>query len=350
MSDGIAGFAGLQSCGSPWACPVCSAKIAPVRAGDIQKAVDEWHARGNTVVFVTMTMRHNTGQKLSDLWDGLSGAWGKVTSGSSWERDSDLYGGQDVIRSKTRQLNKVKFKVETPGKRINFIRAVEVTHGDNGWHVHVHAYLFCKPMMSTKEVAELQASMFGRWRRALVNSGFDAPTVRRGVDAKIIVPGSGTDQGDYLTKNTYDPAAYAAKVLERKEQRKKERRDGWELAGGMGKLARRDNRSPFEILADVVALGDADDLARWFVFEQSSKGRRQITWSHGFREYLNLPVEELTDEEIAAREAGGAVVMEFYHTEWQVICWHKARVLKLVELGCSKVVVLKIIYDLVKRS
>jgi hypothetical protein len=322
MSDGVAGFAGLQSCGSPWACPVCSGKISPVRATEIQKAVDEWHKRGNKVVFATFTMRHDAGQKLQDLWDGLSHAWGRVTSGSSWERDSDMYGEQPVERVKVRQLNKVKYEVRTPGRRINFIRAVEVTHGENGWHVHIHVYLFCHREMTTKTAEKLGYTMFGRWRRALVNKGFKAPSLRRGVDVKLVDPGNGQELGKYFAKNVYAGPD-------------KKKRAGWELAGGTGKDGRRGNRSPFEILADIVALGDADDLARWFVYEQSSKGRRQITWSHGFRELLGVGMEK-TDEEIAADDKQGDVVMTFDLDEWKIVRWHKGRVLKLVELGCTK--------------
>lgn len=333
MSDGKAGFAGLQSCGSPWACPVCSGKIAPVRASEIQRAIDAWHALGNRVVFSTFTMRHNAKQKLAPLWEGLSHAWGRVTSGSSWERDSDVYGAVPVERVKIRQLNKVKFEVRTPGKRIHFIRAVEVTHGDNGWHVHIHALLFVNSKMSQGDATALGLAMFGRWKLALVNKGFSAPTEKHGIDSKIVPVDGSVPLGEYFSKAVYGQPL-----------KKKFKAVGWELAGGMGKLGRRENRTPFQILADVVTHGDADDLARWFVFEQSSKGRRQITWSHGFRDFLNLGPEK-TDEEIAAEKLKGVVVIEFLFTEWQDLrlYLYKGKILTLAEYGCSKEQVLKII-------
>lgn len=333
MTDGKAGFSGLQSCGSPWACPVCSGKIAPVRAAEIQSAVDAWHARGGRIVFNTFTMRHKSSQTLEDLWDGLSHAWGKVTSGSSWERDSDLYGGQDIERTKTRQLNKVKFKVVTPGRRINFIRAVEVTHGDNGWHVHIHVLMFVRDSMTQQEATTFGLEMFGRWKRALVNKGFEAPSVRRGIDSQLVPLDGTVPLGEYFSKAVYG-------------QPKKQKKIGFEVAAGMSKVARRENRTPFQILADIVAFGDADDLARWFVFEQSSKGRRQITWSHGFRDFLGLSAEK-TDEEIAEEDLGGDVVMTFTADEWQDyrLYMSKGRLLTLVELGCSKPQVLKLLRE-----
>lgn len=334
MSEGRAGFAGLQSCGSPWACPVCSGKIAPVRAAEIQSAIDAWHALGNRVVFNTFTMRHNSSQALDTLWDGLSYAFGRVTSGSSWERDSDLYGGQAIERTKVRQLNKVKYTETTPGNRINFIRAVEVTHGDKGWHVHIHALMFVNAKMSQADATALGLSMFGRWKRALVNKGFGAPTREHGIDSKLVPVDGSVPLGDYFAKAVYGQAPAKPKF----------KAVGWELAGGMGKMGRRENRTPFQILADVVALGDLEDLNHWRNFEQASKGRRQITWSHGFRELLGLTVEK-TDEEIAAEDTGGDVVMKFLFTEWQDLGLyrHKGRILTLVELGCNKEQLLKIL-------
>jgi hypothetical protein len=336
MTDGKAGFSGLQSCGSPWACPVCSGKIAPVRAAEIQAAVDAWHARGGRVVFNTFTMRHFSKHVLDELWDGLSHAWAKVTSGSSWERDSDKYGGEEITRKKVRQLNKVKYDTFVPGRRINFIRAVEVTHGDNGWHVHIHALLFVKGSTTQADADRLGLDMFGRWKRALVNKGLPAPTRTHGIDSKLVPLDGSVPLGEYFAKAVYGQAPKPPKF----------KAVGFELAGGMGKLGRRENRTPFQILADIAALGDAVDLAHWRNFEQASKGRRQITWSHGFRDLLGLGAEK-TDEEITEEDLGGDVVMTFAFTEWQELRLyrHKGRILTLVELGCDKRQLLRILRD-----
>lgn len=335
MTDGkAAGFAGLQSCGSVHACPVCSGKIAPVRAAEIQAAVDAWHSRGGRVIFNTFTMRHFDKHVLDALWDGLSDAWAKVTSGSSWERDSDKYGDVPVIRTKTRQKNKIKFTVETPGNRIHFIRAVETTEGANGWHVHIHALLFVRGDVSQDDATALGNEMFGRWKRALVNAGLPAPTRKHGVDSRL-VPADGTmPLGEYFSKAVYG------------QPRKSTSKVSWELAGGMGKHGRQGNRTPFQILADVLEHGDVVDLAKWRDFEQASKGRRQITWSHGFRDLLGLGAEK-TDEEIAEEENGGDVIMTFTAVEWREarLYLHKGRILSLVEMGCTKPQVLRILFS-----
>src|SRR5690606_39143584 len=60
-----AGFGGLATCGSVWACPVCSAKIAVRRASEVEQALNWNVERGGTVVFATLTVRHRRGQSLS---------------------------------------------------------------------------------------------------------------------------------------------------------------------------------------------------------------------------------------------------------------------------------------------
>jgi len=41
-----AGFGSLQTCGSPWVCPVCSAKIAAERRNELARGVEAWRKLG----------------------------------------------------------------------------------------------------------------------------------------------------------------------------------------------------------------------------------------------------------------------------------------------------------------
>ena len=45
-NSGIAHYAGLTTCGSIWACPVCSAKIRNTRALEISAATAAWDFAG----------------------------------------------------------------------------------------------------------------------------------------------------------------------------------------------------------------------------------------------------------------------------------------------------------------
>ena len=65
-SPGIgAGFSGLVTCGSVWACPVCSAKILARRSLELGAGLLAWEAAGGRLVMGTLTMRHHRGHRLA---------------------------------------------------------------------------------------------------------------------------------------------------------------------------------------------------------------------------------------------------------------------------------------------
>ena len=121
--------------------------------------------------------------------------------------------------------------------------------------------------------------MFGRWRRALERKGFDASN-EHGWDLRKAQLGEG-DLADYFTKMAH------------------------EVTGAAGKHGRSHRgRTPMQLLADAVDTYRADNLARWWEWEEASDGRRQLTWSrgrHDLRLFANLG-RDATDEEIAEDE------------------------------------------------
>lgn len=288
-ADRRAGFAGLATCGSVWSCPVCSERILRGRQDELASAIAEWEGRGNRVALITLTMRHHKGQALADLWDGLSYAWGKVTSGRTWGRLNQSY-GTPITRTITAGRRKGQTVTEN---RLGWARVVETTHGASGWHVHVHAALFLPAGVTVDQVDDLGGSMFAGWSAALVRKGFRAPLEDHGVDIRLAgaaYGGSMDRLSDYFAKGTYDVDATALAL---------------ELARGDLKTARGGNRTPFRILSDVSAFGLAEDVDLWLEWEKASKGRRQLTWATGFRAEL-LTAAESTDEELAAEELGTA--------------------------------------------
>lgn len=262
-SGGVGGFAGLSTCGSVWACGVCNAKIMARRQLEIGAAVEVWKASGGQVAFGTMTMRHWSGHRLGDLWAALSKAWGKVTAGSSWLRDKKRFG------------------------IAGWLRVVEVTFGENGWHVHIHALFFLESSTVAPELEALKSSMFGRWSAALKSLGLPSP-LAAGQDLRVLDGAADEQLSRYFTK-----AVQQAKRI------------GLEMTSTQTKTARGvfGTRSVWSFLDDVIDQGDADSLDRWHEFQRGSKGRRQLTWSQGIRELLGLRAEK-SDEEVAGEELG----------------------------------------------
>lgn len=315
-----AGFGGIQNCGSVWACPVCSAIIAAERQREIEAVIREAQRRGYGIVSATFTMRHNKGHALKTLWDGLSDAWHAVTSGSVWLAEQDAFG---VMVDRIVKTGKRKGQVVVES-RIPWVRVVETTVGDHGWHVHVHFLLFVAPgslcagpLVEHDIAGELLRSMFGRWEAGLASHGLDAMRDSGGMDYRVV-----TDDADaagtwaaYLTKNTYDAALSAS----------------FEVARGDLKTAASGHRKPFDVLRDLYTRGEVEDLELWHEWERGSKGRQQIGWSLAAAHLR--PVEpEKSDQEIVDEDRGGETVLWLTLAGWRVAHRHKAEILEAAEV------------------
>lgn len=110
----VAGYAGLLTCGSVWLCPVCSAKIARCRKQELERVICAAVMLGAHVSLLTLTVRHRKSHTLTALWDVISYAWNATMSGAG----------------------SAEFKQQLG--LIDWAKTVELTHGPNGWHVHLH--------------------------------------------------------------------------------------------------------------------------------------------------------------------------------------------------------------------
>lgn len=297
-------YSGLASCGSIWACPVCSAKIRNRRAEDISKAAANWTDEGNSVVAAAFTVPHNRGHQLKDTFEAVASSFRKIQQGKKWQ---DLRAELGIMGQ---------------------IRAVECTYGENGWHPHIHALFFCSArryVTSEEEyvtstgktrtrrtygydvgeidqagLVKLTLHLRKAWGDAIVAAGFNRPSEIHGVDVQLVA--SAEEAGAYIAK-TQDGKAV-----------------GNEVARGDMKLGRKGGRTPFQILDDFRWTGDEDDLRLWHEWEQVTHGRRAIFWSDHLRALL-LPDEgeEATDDEIAAEEVGGENVAMIDKITWKGI-------------------------------
>lgn len=270
-----ADYGRLMTCGSVWACPVCSARILYERTREVAQAIEAWEARQGQVGLVTLTVRHKRSDSLKEVWALVSKAWSRVTSGKRWAT--------------------VKADLGLAG----WLKTTEVTHGANGWHVHLHLLVFLDDSVSEDRFAAATGSLIQRWTDCVASLGGSA---LNGVqDAKLLVNPT-LETAAYLTKNVYMPDDLALEVT---------RGDLKESAG----------RTPFGILQDAWESNErgqrnAADWALWREYEQASFRKRQQTWSQGFRASLGLD-DERTDEEIAADEEGDPELGE----EVTTVCW-----------------------------
>ena len=316
-----AGFGGLQTCGSTWACPVCSESIQAVRQAEVAGAIETWQVGGGSVLFGTLTLRHNRGHGLAELWDAIGPAWNRTTSGAGVAWDGSKKVGGEVG-------DRARFGIA------GIIRLVETKVGVNGWHPHIHFLIFTEDALQAAGVRDLEGRLFGRWEAALAKKGL---SVLRsvGIDLRPVTVGDG-GLGDYFAKATYraDETTAAAAA--------------YEVTGSVTKRAGKGGRTPFDLLSDVVEHGDADALDLWHEWERASLGRRQLTWSHGFRARLAemaaaqasaaaaLLAEERTDEQIVEDDSlAGTVVYSWGREAWNLGGWayRKSDLLEAAEEG-----------------
>lgn len=266
-TDGVGGFAGLSTCGSAWACPVCSAKIAAGRQAELAAAMEVWGRRGGTFALITLTVGHTRSDALAELWDDLQRAY----------RSLGMTYAAKVLRQVVAHT----------------VRATEVTRGElNGWHVHYHVLAFVKPGADVASAAE---GYVREWQAAVKRSGRKA--TRAAQDWTAVDPDDAADVGPYIAKGGYKTGGGAAEVTRADWKRSKGGRTQWDLLDGALALADGEVSDRLERCGFTPA-----DGALWAEFEVASKGRRQLVWSKGAKE--DLSVDEVTDEELAEEELG----------------------------------------------
>lgn len=247
-------YKNLITCGSVWICSVCASRITEQRAADLQKAVTSWHVNGGFVAMLTFTLRHDSSDKLADVLKALRKSYRDFKSGRSWSEFEKMFCWSGSVT------------------------ALEVTHGQNGWHPHLHALVFFEPM-SAHTWREFKSMAKTRWLSSLERSNRDA-TWEHGLDIRE----SDQDVYDYIAKFGQEPID-TGWTLER------------EIAKAAVKQAREGGRTPFQLVMDY---GNGDVAAGKLFQEYAAvfKGKNQLVWSRGLRDLLKLG-DEPSDEQLA---------------------------------------------------
>lgn len=260
-------YSGLQTCGSVWRCPVCSAKIAERRRVEIAQAMDAHKAAGGCVNMLTLTCPHQAKDNLADLLKKQAKALN-----SFWA---------------DRQVKGVLAAMESIGQ----IRALEVTHGrkseqNNGWHPHYHVLIFggAAVDLARRDVFQWddwQTLLFMRWVNACMLAGLGAPSRAHGLKLD-----DGSKAAQYVSKWGLED----------------------EMTKGHSKKAKAGGETPFDLLRAALADdGDMQARALFQEFAQCFKGKRQLSWSNGLKARFNQA--EKTDEELAAEQDDRAVLL-----------------------------------------
>jgi len=267
--NGGAYFSGLAVCGSAWCCPVCSGRIAAERAAELVLGLSNWIDAGNRVGFLTLTMPHNYGDALSVSVRTVRQAFRKILQGRAYQSVRASWGLTGCVA------------------------ALEITHGQNGWHPHLHILWFFERALDTEALTRFQEWVFARWAKGVAGMGFRAPDARNCPIARV----TGPEVGRYVSK------LGAANEMVR-----------WDRKNG-----RNGNRTAFQILRDIGRDPTPADIGLWHEYESAMFGVQQLTWSKGLRRILGLGVAA-EDAEIVEQEAAEGITVAIVSADlWNLL-------------------------------
>lgn len=254
-----ASFAGLQTCGSVWRCPVCSAKIAERRRVEIIGAMAAHKAAGGCVNMLTLTAPHQVKDNLVDLL-------------AKQAKALNLFWSDKVVKAIFKEMG-----------IIGQIRALEVTHGrrseqNNGWHPHYHVLQFGGlgvdlARFDATQMKDWQVRLYLRWAARCVSAGLGEPSYAHGLKLD-----DGSKAAKYVSKWGLED----------------------EMTKGHTKKALH-GETPFDFLRSYLADKTDKQAAALFIeFAQTFEGKRQLHWSKGLKK--RYAITEKTDDQLSTEQ------------------------------------------------
>jgi hypothetical protein len=228
----------------------------------------------------------------------------------------DTWAEKGRPKGKPRPVRRIGWK-ERYGEH-GWVRTVEVTKGENGWHPHLHVVLVFDGRLSGDMVRAAVAEFFPIWQRALQREGYDARerwtnpdgSIGGALDVRVSTEETGAALAEYFTKFVT-----------------------LELTGAVNKRGKGKGLTPFQLARAAFIDGDADAYDDWAVRTKVSRGRQQLTWSAGLRELAGLSKEERTGEEIAEDELGDDDELILPPETWRAVRGDQVQLLLAAEDG-----------------
>lgn len=250
---------GVSMCASVHSCPTCAPVIRQARAVQLAEAITRWIEGGGRVYFVTLTASHHEGHSLGSTLDALGKAWHTVMSGRSRvELDAAL----GSLRSTAGDGHPVA----------GHVRAIDITHGVNGWHPHYHCVFFVGSWVGPSAIHK---HVVAPWQHGVGRAGRGSVTEACHIK-EVLLDVAGAAFG--LAAYVMDVSTAALEVT---------RIDTKQAGVGF---------SPWQLLCSAVA-GDWDSARLWSDYSTVMRGRRSSVWSRGLLAWFGEP--ESTDQELA---------------------------------------------------
>lgn len=152
--EGSARFFGVATCGNPFACPYCAAKIMSKHAANIAAAIDMLSQQNKVAFMMTLTVKHFKAMRCLDVLEILSKTW----------RQFGTAAGKANVKNHIFRAFKEEFNIK------HWVKVIEFTYNDKkGWNPHIHA-LFWVDKDRLQEVAQWETKLCESWNRIQLNA------------------------------------------------------------------------------------------------------------------------------------------------------------------------------------
>lgn len=286
-SDGAdkAHYKGLQTCGSPWACPVCATKISEHRKNELQELIDKAQARGKEIYMITFTLPHYAHESCDEVLTRFKNVRKKMKYQVELKKSPEFLPWRKLLKY---------YKYD------GSVTTMEVTYTANGWHVHSHdLFIFDEKIQNLPRARE---RFFDAWLKAsdleFKIADFDIDKLKAFYIRSVRIDHLEGDTGKIISE-------YFTKQGISKVERSSEK---WGLAEELTKshMKKKESESltPFGILNEITKTDNQKQKSfyrqKFFEYAQAFKGTSFVRFSPGLRDKYDM--QYLTDDQVASSE------------------------------------------------
>jgi len=300
-------YSGLAICSNVWACAVCAAKIQERRRVEIAQAFD-WaynseakefsNNKKKKVIMMTFTIPHNKTQSLDFLLKAHQEALTKMRGGKQWVAIKKNIGFEGLIRS------------------------LELTYGDNGWHVHTHeAWIVdhdCDVKALTSVVLERWFKFCDKLNLIKNKQKNIEDFYRYAIDAK-----DNCSNSEYLAKQDDSKHWGVDRELAKGVSKVKNTNTGLHPFGFL-KIISEINQIPKDDLTSDDRRDKKKYQSLFINYVDSMRHKKQIYWTQGLKKRVGL--DDKTDKEIGEEQDDQAdLVISLDRFEWHTVVKNKLK-------------------------
>lgn len=239
-------FRGLKTCRTK-ACAVCYQRRKAKHNAEASAVINAWgKARGTDPLFATLTVKHAWSDSLGVTGRGIRECFRLLQMDRRWRRTRARFG-------------------------IEYVCTMEITHGDAGYHPHLHVCFLPRIGIGRRELSRMRRRLFKAWRRVVMRDKPTAPGLR----GEAFAP----DAKGFDLRRAKNPGEYMTKL-------------GLELTDPTLTKEGRKGRTMIQVLGALAAEGADRDRLIFAEYERETRKQRDLTYSGGLRELRKRIAEE----------------------------------------------------------